>query len=168
MKYRSIILFVSLAALVGMAACKSSEANYRAAYDVTKARQLEMKGVDEATYARIEAERTANTAVIDGDSVRMVTNRVNMVDGAQAGVKPYGVVVGEYKQLFNARSFRDRLKKEGHDSYVVKDSDSNHYVIVEGFDTPQEAAAFLKEIGTRVKMRIPIEKPWILAQPKKH
>ena len=36
------------------------------------------------------------------------------------------------------------------------------------FDTPQEAAAFLKEIGTRVKMRIPIEKPWILAQPKKH
>ncbi len=166
MKNYLVLLFVA-AAVAGMTSCKSNEANYRAAYDRTVERQREMEGVDEATFARIEAERTANTAVVGGDSVRMVVNRVNIVDAATADLKPYGVVVGEYKQLFNARSFRDRLKKEGHQSYVVKDSESNYYVIAEGFDSPVEAADFMKDIPNRIKMKIPIPKPWILSLPNR-
>ena len=164
MKNYLILLLVTVA-VTGITSCKSNEANYRAAYDRTVERQREMEGVDESTYARIEAERTANTAVVGGDSVRMVVNRVNIVDAESADLKPYGVVVGEYKQLFNARSFRDRLKKEGHPSYVVKDSESNYYVIAEGFDTSVEAADFMKNISDRIKMRIPIPKPWILSLP---
>ena len=75
------------------------------------------------------------------------------------------MVVGEYKQAFNARSFRDRLKKEEKPAYVVIDSEKVYYVIAHGFDTSAEAAAYIKRIDKEVKMRIPIEKPWILARP---
>lgn len=159
-------LVVVVVALSGFTSCKSNEANYRAAYDITRERQREMAGVDENTYARIEAERTANTAVVMGDSVRMVTTYVDIVDGTRADIKPYNVVVGEYRQLFNARSFRNRLINNGHGSYVVKDPESTYYVVVEGFDTAPEAAEYLKNISTKVAIKIPIAKPWILTLPK--
>lgn len=162
MKQITLIAIAAIAAAATFTSCKSSEANYRAAYDTTIQRQREKEGVDSATYARIEAERTANTAMISGDSVRMVSDRVNIVDGTTSDLKPYGVVVGEYKQLFNARSFRNRLKGKGHPAYVVKNSESTYYVIAKGLDTAPEAAACLATISQTLGIRIPIPKPWIL------
>lgn len=164
-RWHFILQALVVVALAGFTSCKSNEANYRAAYDITRERQREMAGVDEGTYTRIEAERTANTAVIMGDSVRMITAYVDIVDGTRADIKPYNVVVGEYKQLFNARSFRNRLVNNGHGSYVVKDSENVYYVVVEGFETSIDAAEFLGRVYEEVKIKIPIEKPWILSLP---
>ena len=145
--------------------CKTSEANYRAAYDVTVQHVKAREAVDSSTYDRIQAEKREATAVVAGDSVRLVTHRVNIVDDPISSLKRYGVVVGEYKQAFNARSFRARLKKEEKPAYVVIDSEKVYYVIAHGFDSSAEAAAYIKRIDKEVKMRIPIEKPWILARP---
>lgn len=145
--------------------CKSSEANYRVAYEKAKANMIERDGVDAETYARIVAEKKSNTAVVAGDSLRLITDRVNIVDDEPATMKPYGVVVGEYKQLFNARSFRDRLKKEGLPAYVVMNGERMYFVVAHGFDTSVDAAVFLKDVRSKIKMKIPIEKPWILARP---
>lgn len=145
--------------------CKTSEANYRAAYDITREHVRARNAVDSTTYDKIEAEKREATAVVAGDSVRLVTHRVNIVDDSYSTLKRYGVVVGEYKQTFNARSFRDRLKNEGKPAYVVIDSEKTYYVIVHGFDTSAEAASYLKRLDKEVKMRIPIEKPWIIACP---
>lgn len=145
--------------------CKTSEANYRAAYDITSQHVRAREAVDSATYGKILAEKHEATAVVAGDSVRLVTHRVNIVDDEYSTMKRYGVVVGEYKQAFNARSFRDRLKGEGKPAYVVIDPQKLYYVIVHGFDTSAEAAAYLKRLDKEVKMRIPIETPWILARP---
>ena len=145
--------------------CRTSEANYRAAYDVTAQHVKAREAVDSATYHHIQAEKRQATAVVAGDSVRLVTHRVNIVDDPVSTLKRYGVVVGEYKQAFNARSFRDRLKNEGKPAYVVLNAEKTYYVIVHGFDTSAEAAAYLKRVDKEVKMRIPIEQPWILARP---
>ena len=145
--------------------CKTSEANYRAAYDVTVQHVKAREAVDSSTYDRIQAEKREATAVVAGDSVRLVTHRVNIVDDPISSLKRYGVVVGEYRQAFNARSFPDRLKNEGKPTYVVINAEKTYYVIVHGFDTSAEAAAYLKRIDKEVKMRIPIERPWILARP---
>ncbi len=126
---------------------------------------IERDGVDAETYARIEAEKERNTAVVAGDSLRLITDRVNIVDDEPSTMKPYGVVIGEYKQLFNARSFRDRLKKEGQPAYVVMNGERMYFVVARGFDTSVEAAEFLKDVRNKIKMKIPIEKPWILARP---
>lgn len=162
MKQIALIAIAAIAAAATFTSCKSSEANYRAAYDTTIARQREKEGIDSTTYARIEAERTANTAVVEGDSVRMVADRVSIVDGTAADLKPFGVVVGEYKQLFNARSFRNRLQAKGHPACVAKNSQSTYYVIARSFDTAPEAAAYLDTAATSLGIRLPIPKPWIL------
>ncbi len=161
-----ILSILTMGIMTCITSCKSNEQNYRAVYDRVIEHQRETDGADEDTYSRIEAERTANTTIIMGDSVRMVTNHVSIVDGTYSDLKPYSVVVGEYKQLFNARSFRDRLKKNGHGSYVVKDSESTYYVIAEGFETSIEAAEYLNDIDNRINIKIPIAKPWILSLPK--
>lgn len=160
-----IFIVVAIVTAISFNSCKTSEANYKAAYDIAKSKHKAMEGVDSTTYSKIEAEKTRNTAVVAGDSVRMIRSYVNIVDDDHSVMKKFGVVVGEYKQVFNARSFRDRLKSEGKPAYVVVDPQRMHYVIVSGFDTSTEAAEYLKNVRKNVKMRIPIEQPWILARP---
>ena len=94
--------------------------------------------------------------------MRMVADRVSIVDGTAADLKPFGVVVGEYKQLFNARSFRNRLQAKGHPACVAKNNQSTYYVIARSFDTAPEAAAYLDTAATSLGIRLPIPKPWIL------
>ncbi len=161
------IAIYALAAFFALAlySCKTSEENYRAAYDITREHIRARETADSATVEKIRAEKREATAIVAGDSVRLITHRVNIVDDPYSTLKRYGVVVGEYKQAFNARSFRDRLKKEEKPAYVVIDSEKVYYVIAHGFDTSAEAAAYIKRIDKEVKMRIPIEKPWILARP---
>ena len=145
--------------------CKTTEANYKAAYDITKNRVKAKDGIDSVTFSKIEAEKTEATAVVAGDSVRLITHHVNIVDDSPSALKRYGVVVGEYKQVFNARSFRNRLKSEKEPAYVVMDAARKYYVIAHGFDTSIEASDYLKRLDKEVKMKIPIERPWTLARP---
>lgn len=161
------ILFAIVVLMVGLSftSCKTSEANYRAAYEIAKSKHNADEGVDRDTYDKIVAEQTSNTAVVLGDSVRLVQMHVSVVDDDQELQHPYGVVVGEYKQPFNARSFRDRLKQEEKPAYVVMDGERVYYVIVRAFDTSPEAAEYLRRVRDDVQMRIPIEKPWILFCP---
>lgn len=159
--------FVFILLIVGLSftSCKTSEANYRAAYQIAKNKHNAEEGVDRDTYDKIVAEQTSNTAVVSGDSVRLVQMHVNVVDDDEQLQRPYGVVVGEYKQPFNARSFRDRLKQEDKPAYVVMDGERVYYVIARAFDTSREAAEYLRRVRDDVQMRIPIEKPWILFCP---
>ncbi|MGN1246039.1 MAG: SPOR domain-containing protein [Muribaculaceae bacterium] len=163
---KRIVVYVMAACFAALLySCKTSEENYRAAYDITREHVRARNAVDSTTYDKIQAEKREATAVVAGDSVRLVKHRVNIVDDPYSTLKRYGVVVGEYKQAFNARSFRDRLKKEDKPAYVVIDTEKTYYVIVHGFDTSAEAASYMKRLKDEVKMRIPIEKPWILARP---
>lgn len=163
---RNVILSaLAVVIALSVSSCKTSEANYRTAYEIAKNKHNAGEAVDEETSRRILQEQTRNTAIVAGDSVRLVKIRVNAVDDESSVVKPFGVVVGEYKQPFNARSFRDRLKQEGKPAYVVMDGDRVYYVVVRGFDTSPEAAEYLRRVRDDVQMHIPIEKPWILELP---
>lgn len=160
-----LFIAVAIAAAISFNSCKTNEKNYKAAYDIAVNKKKAMDGVDSVTYGKILAEKKQATAIVAGDSVRLVTEYVNMVDDSPSLMKKYNVVVGEYKQIFNARSFRDRLKAEKKPAYVVMDAKHMYFVVVEGFDTSAEAAEYLKNIRKTVKMRIPIENPWILKRP---
>lgn len=159
-----LLTAVATLAAISFNSCKTSEANYKAAYDITANKVKSRNDVDSTTYNKILAEKKEATAVVAGDSVRLITLRVNIVDDKPSDMKPYGVVVGEYKQVFNARSFRDRLKNENKPAYLVMDGSRMYYVIVHGFDTSAEASQYMKRLDKEVKMKIPIEHPWILAR----
>jgi len=154
-------LLMLLLALPTLTSCHSNEQNYRAAYD--KAMEKRREGIGAETYAKIEAEKLRNTTVVNGDSIRLMRYHANVDQDSASVAHRYNVVVANFKQRINARSYRDRLREEeGHPSYILHGGpESSYYVIVKGFDDLEEAAAFLKDINNKVKIKILEPKPWI-------
>lgn len=158
-------LIISLMMLaVSATSCKTTEENYKAAYDIAARKQV--GGVSRDVSAFIEREkRLGERKLIMGDSVRVLTQRVKMVEGDDTSIHNYCVVVGDFKQVFNASSFSKRINDVEKDtitpSYVVVNPEKRYYVIYKGFNTKEEAAVFLMN-RDNFKIRIPIEEPWIL------
>lgn len=153
---------IILSMTIGGVACKTNEKNYRQAYE--KAITKDKEGIDDATYAKIKEEEKGAKVVISGDSVRVKSEFVNLCHGEQKDMMPYGIVVGQFKQIFNARSFCDRLKSKGYPAYALENRDNIYYVVAKGFATEIEAAAYLKNINKNIPFAIPVESAWILAQ----
>ena len=143
--------------------CHSNEQNYREAYE--KAAERRKTGVGAETYAKIEAERQRYTHVINGDSVRMIYVNANVAIDSTDVAKPYSIVVATFTQRINAKSYRDRLREECGftGSYVLYGGpDKLYYVILEGYDDDESAAAMLRDLDKKVKMKILEPLPLIL------
>lgn len=158
---------LAAAAVVAVVAgsCKTSEANYRAAYDRAVAGRDSTGGVESTVYG---AQRTmsARMAIIGGDSVEIRYQRLAVTEGGGAireTLKPYNVVVGQFKQLFNARSMRERLVDSGYPSaFVAETSEPYYFVILSSHADAASALKALRDIpaGFPVRMKAPL--PYIL------
>ncbi len=165
MKNTWYIMTFALVALL-LTSCKTTEENYRAAYEIAAERKANTS-VDRNMSGFIEREkRLGQIQVVAGDSVRVVTERVNIVDGETANLHKYCVVVGDFKQVFNARSFSKRINEaEGSAySYVIKNSQDVYYVVYRGFDSKDAAAEFLKN-KKNFKILVANKEPWIVEVP---
>lgn len=147
---------------LALAACHTTEENYKAAYDKAKERTRDNMGG--SFYDKAQADRMRPTEIIGGDSVRLIRSYFNVVDDKYETTKKYGVVVAEFDQVINARSYRDRLKKnEGFESYVVYTNREKKYcVVVQGYDEKGAAAVFIRNIGQYMKMKVLVPRPYIL------
>ena len=161
---KTLYIIAALLMLGGVStSCHSSEKNYREAYE--KAMERRQTGIGAETYAKIEAERQRYTHVINGDSVRMVYVNVNVAIDSTDVPHDYNVVVASFAQRINAKSYRDRLREEcGLDgSYVLYGGkDKQYFVVAQGFDSKEDAAAFLHDITQRVGLKLLEPLPWIL------
>ena len=145
--------------------CHSSEKNYREAYE--KAIERRQSGYGAEAYAEIAAERMRNTTVINGDSVRLVYVDTNVALDSADVAKTYNVVVASFTQQINAKSYRDRLRSEcGFPSYILYGGPEKlYFVVVQGFDNKEDAASLLRDIDTKVCLKVMERKPWILRRP---
>ena len=145
--------------------CHSSEKNYREAYE--KSIERRQSGYGAEAYAEIEAERMRNTTVINGDSVRLVYVDTNVALDSADVAKTYNVVVASFTQQINAKSYRDRLRSEcGFPSYILYGGPEKlYFVVVQGFDNKEDAASLLRDIDTKVCLKVMERKPWILRRP---
>lgn len=160
-------LLVTVLAAVALTSCHSNEANYKEAYD--KVIQKRQQGIGLENYNMILAEATRNTHFIAGDSVRMIAMHANVALDSANVVHPYSVVAASFKQRFNAKNYRDRLRdEEGLPAYILYGGpEKKYFVVVKGFDTEELAATFVHHFSERVKMK-PLEpKVWILEIPNK-
>ena len=160
---KTLYLLLMLAAMVILPACHSNEKNYREAYE--KAAERRKTGIGAETYAKIEAERQKYTAIIDGDSVRLVYMNANVAIDSTDVAHEFNVVVASFTQRINARSYRDRLREECglKGSYVLYGGpDKLYYVVAQGFDEKSPAAAFIRDIDNKVCLKILEPLPWIL------
>jgi hypothetical protein len=150
----------ALAFALTLASCHTTEANYKAAYDKAVEKTRQNRGLE---WEEKQADRVRANTVIDGDSVRVKRYHFNVVDDKPAVAKKYAVVTGEFQQKFNAMSMRDRYRKEGHQSYVVYHAkEKTYFVVVNAYDDLAVAAAFIRIMKDKTKVKPTVPRPWVL------
>ena len=138
MKCKARIFLTAAAAVALMAGgCKTTEANYRSAYEKALEKRNEGLSADEiAAFAREEAiPRT----VFRGDSIPLRGAYVKCVDGGVGGqVLPYSVAVATFRQKFNAESVFKRLQAAGFSRAALLIDKDEHYLVVATTDSTLE------------------------------
>ena len=165
MKHILLILVLAIA----VTACRTSEANYRSAYEKAVAGRDESAPVDSTIYGtfRRQMRTTMLSTATDTAELRVMHISVTPEEGERK-VHPdvndgYGVVAGQFKTLFNARSLCSRLREAGYpDAFVVQTAEPYYYVIASWQPEGNAAIAAARELKDKapVAMRKPL--PYLL------
>ena len=148
MKYITILL----ALLLTLPACKTTEENYRRAYEKTKEREAERTPFEETIYSDIRNQAQNHTLAVgqSGDSVNVRLERVTVADGQTlpgGPMRQYNVVAGQFKQRFHANSLARRMAEKGYpDAFVIQNAEPLYYVVVLSTGTLEEAAEEFKKL----------------------
>ena len=170
---KELLLWILLAVLV-LPACKTSEANYRAAYEKAVAGRDSLTALENTIYGRHRRNTTSSIAVVGTDTVEMISTPVAVTEGGggiRESLKPYSVVVGQFKQLVNAKSLRERLVDAGYPrAFVVETAEPYYYILLDSFAKRDEAVE--TAIRTRNDKAFPIAlregMPMVLYAPQRH
>ncbi len=161
MKIIKAICVVSIFVLIAVS-CRTTEKNYREAYELAKGTGT----IQDTLIANLIAEDQAPVEVeVAGRIMKMRKEYVSIV--ADKGVskemlKRFNVVVGRFKQLFNARSMATRMSSLGYNSFVVVDRTTSYFVVAAATDIPDEALVLYEKVlsDKRVVYKAPF--PWVL------
>ncbi len=159
------IAIPAVIAMMAMTGCKTTEANYRAAYEAARQKNEESRGIEGTIYERIRNEAIGSRLIADSDTVPMSTVQVKIAAGSATPeqVKQYSIVVNQFKQIFNARSLMERLRAGNYpDAFLLETGEPLYYVVAATCDDGQSAAEAYRKIAAdkSVVMRAPF--PWIL------
>lgn len=165
---KKILIVVSFA-IVMLTACKTTEANYRAAYEkAVEARDADDR--EEKIYGGESRRLDQKLVVSGGDSVAVSVKMVSPVaeKGAEPPkVKKYMVIAGQFKQNFNAQSLCRRLADAGYDAAVVQTAEPYYYVVASSFDKATEADAAMEQLKKHAPVSMKDPLPFILMDPRK-
>ncbi len=166
---RNILFLLLVVFATLLPSCKTSEANYRAAYERTIAAR-DSAAADENETAIYGRGRmlSANTIVVGTDTIECITQRVVVSENAgSADIHgKFNVVVGQFKQSFNAMSMRSRLVTAGYEqAIVVQNGEPYYYVILSSHTERQDAINALKAIPADFPIRMRSPLPYLLYTP---
>lgn len=160
-------ILMPIMALLLLASCKTTEQNYREAYEAAK--QKERAGLDSEVYSKMQQEAMPKVVAVESQEVRMLTANVSVVQGlGETGrLQRYNVVTNQFKQLFNAKTMRQRLVGLGYNAFVVSTSDPLYYVVADSFTDQKEAEALLNTLSgdSRIILKLPF--PFLLEATQK-
>lgn len=168
MKFIRSVALAAVAALTlpCLFSCKTTEANYREAYMKTIAARNEDAALDSTIYGRERRQMQSVTVNTSAGQVEVRRHMVRVTDGGGGfpeKLHRYNVVVGQFKQLFNAKSLRERLVDANFPSaFVVETAEPYYYVVLSSFDDAAEASKALDAFKAKkaISMREPC--PFIL------
>lgn len=161
------VYVVALAsAIILMTACKTTEENYRKAYDKAVSQRDSDIAFEESVYGSVRRQMRGSFVVVDGDSVEVKTQHITVTEGQPAATKigAFNVVVGQFKQVFNARSLCKRLQANGlAGAFIVNTREPYYYVIGASAENAKDAVAEMQRIESSgvVTMRDPL--PFLLS-----
>ncbi len=140
-----IFLLIVLAAAV-LSSCKTTEANYKRAYELAVKDKDDADPVANTIYDAIRREALpAAVITAEGDTLRYKSEHLTVtVDQGLDRVpvmKRYCVVAGQFKQQFNAKAMAKRLRDLGYESaFVIQTAEPLYYVVAVTTDSPSEAS----------------------------
>lgn len=163
---KKLILYIAGAVTLSLPACKTTEANYRAAYETAKERNRS-GDLDSTVYARIRQEARPSAVKVGSDTLPLVTQNVKLtpIEGVEAAptLRRYNLVVAQFKQIFNARSMRMRLVEAGYpDALIVETREPLYYVVAASYDNAAAALKGLNDIKAAQPLVLREPFPWIL------
>ena len=136
---KKVLFFIALAA-IALTSCKTTEANYRAAYEM--ALQKDKEGIDDDTYTLIKQNEKPREFVFQGDTLRVITESVIItknVGNDDAKLTRYKVAIGSFRQVFNAKAMKGRISDKGYNAFIVETAEPSYYVIASACDTQEQA-----------------------------
>lgn len=162
---KKIYPFVISILLLGVYSCKTTEANYRSAYEAAKEKkEAETSDVEQ----KLLDQQNPRTMVVGSDTIPVRTfyigyTRDGGADKDRSVVKGYCVTVGKFKQVFNARSMRQRLIDNGYPgAFVVHDNMKDYYVIATATNDSHQAAVDLERVRRDSSLVLKPPFPYIL------
>lgn len=142
--------------LITLGGCKTSESNYKAAYDAAMSHRDESTGLTAAERTAIAREAApAMTAVSATDSVPVKVMRLGYI--GRSGVVPsYCVAAGEFRQKFNAEAMCKRLQGLGFaDAFVASTVKESFVAVAGGAPTLPEAAPIYRKLSAATRLTSP-------------
>lgn len=164
-------VFFIILLLATVVSCKTSEANYRAAYERTVASREEDDKELNTIYGGASRQPSQSYMMNGTDTVNIFVKRVSPLVGEgdeKPEMKQLMLVVGQFKQKFNAQSLRDRVAANGYPgAFVVQTGEPYYYIVAETYDNIAQAAEALDKVRKKapVVMKDPV--PFILRDPRK-
>lgn len=154
MKHLILCIF---AALLALTACKTTEANYRKAYETARSAADGRNkvdpddGLDENTRRMLARQKASATMthVVGTDTISVTTLFVKMYQGSHDRVPRYSVVLNAFSQVFNAKAMCSRLKENGfEDAYIFNTATPDYYVAAGGSDSLDSIPAILARVAS--------------------
>ncbi len=159
--------FIIPAILLGLiVSCKPSEKNYRQAYDRTVEGRQEGEYLDSTIYNKFRIQGRPAYAVVGSDTLHYRIERIGYTKGEGAtpsSASRFQIVVGQFKQIFNAREMRRRMMEGGYaGAFIVQTGEPLYYVVA--LSQPDAAAAMvsLDSLRGRVDLGVRPPFPWVM------
>lgn len=164
---RKIALYIALLlAITTFVGCKTTEANYKQAYERALAKQNE--GYSDELLDNMRREEAIPRTVYRGDSIplkAMYFNTLKENDSTPAA-KRFNVVTGMFAQKFNALSAVNRLRESGYpDALVLLTGDKKYFISAHTTINLDSAVAHWREISAQPPYPLSSPFPYILQRP---
>ncbi len=139
MKRNSLFLGLALVASIALVSCKSSESNYRKAYEKAKAEEQNRQETEPVAVTPVVTPvQTQSTQTANQDISNLRQEKLNVQNGGV--LKAFNVVCGSFKSIDNANNLRNTLVNQGYSAQVAQNPDTGMYrVIASSFDDRSSA-----------------------------
>jgi len=168
---KNVLSAIALALMVpALFSCKTTEANYKAAYDKTVAARDSVAQVENTIYGSRRQMQSATVAT-DSGTVEVRRMRVKVTEGGGAlpeQLRRFNVVAAQFKQRFNALSMRGRLADGAcPGAFVVETAEPYYYVIIGTYPDIDQAKTAVTAFNNSEAASIKTTTPFILEKPKR-
>ena len=139
MRRNSLFLGLALVASIALVSCKSSESNYRKAYEKAKAEEQNRQETEPVAVTPVVTPvQTQSTQTANQDISNLRQEKLNVQNGGV--LKAFNVVCGSFKSIDNANNLRNTLVNQGYSAQVAQNPDTGMYrVIASSFDDRSSA-----------------------------